>query len=111
MIGVVLLQPGKGADMGASFGGGQTIFGGRGPVSFLSKITWVMIAVLMVTSVTLSIITKRNAYESSVIDMTEEEIPSSKGMFSGASGPAQDNTSDVTAPANVEGDASAASEE
>ena len=41
IIGLVLLQHGKGADMGASFGGGaaNTMFGSMGPASFLLKLT------------------------------------------------------------------------
>jgi preprotein translocase subunit SecG len=42
MIGLILLQQGKGAEMGASFGSGssQTVFGAAGATSFLTKLTW-----------------------------------------------------------------------
>ncbi|MBI4237192.1 MAG: preprotein translocase subunit SecG [Deltaproteobacteria bacterium] len=40
LCGVILLQQGKGASIGAAFGGGsQTIFGGRGPATFFQKMT------------------------------------------------------------------------
>ena len=41
LIGVVLLQQGKGADVGAAFGSGSanSVFGSRGPASFLFKLT------------------------------------------------------------------------
>ena len=40
LVFIVLLQKGKGADMGAAFGGAsQTVFGGAGASSFLSKVT------------------------------------------------------------------------
>ncbi len=56
MVGLVLLQHGKGADMGATFGGGssQTVFGSEGPVSLLNKITTGAAIVFMVTSVVLA---------------------------------------------------------
>ncbi|OIP90759.1 MAG: preprotein translocase subunit SecG [Syntrophaceae bacterium CG2_30_49_12] len=55
LICVVLLQAGKGADMGAAFGGSsQTIFGSGGPGTFLGKMTTVVAAVFMLTSLALS---------------------------------------------------------
>jgi len=55
---VILLQPGKGADVGAAFGGGggsSTIFGPRGAGSFLSQATTIVAVLFMTTSVTLAI--------------------------------------------------------
>ncbi len=55
LILVVLLQAGKGANMGAAFGGSsQTVFGSSGPGSFLGKMTTVVAAVFMITSLALS---------------------------------------------------------
>lgn len=56
LIMIVLLQTGKGADMGAAFGGGssQTLFGSRGASTFLSKATTVAAIVFMLTSLTLA---------------------------------------------------------
>ncbi len=56
LIGVVLLQRGKGADLGASLGGGgaNTIFGSRGAGNFLTKITTASAAIFMGTSLTLA---------------------------------------------------------
>jgi len=56
LIGVVLLQRGKGADLGASLGGGgaNTIFGSRGAGNFLSKITTASAIIFMGTSLSLS---------------------------------------------------------
>jgi len=59
LIMVVLLQAGKGAGIGATFGGAsQTVFGGRGAGNFLSRLTAVTAFVFVLTSITL-------AYESS----------------------------------------------
>ena len=55
LILVVLLQAGKGASMGAAFGGSsQTIFGSTGPETFLGKMTTIVATVFMITSLALS---------------------------------------------------------
>lgn len=55
LILVVLLQAGKGANMGAAFGGSsQTIFGSSGAGTFLGKMTTIVAAIFMLTSLTLS---------------------------------------------------------
>ena len=60
IIGFVLIQQGKGAEAGASFGAGasQTVFGSRGSWNFFSKITAVLATLFFVTSVTLAIYAK-----------------------------------------------------
>jgi preprotein translocase subunit SecG len=56
LVAVVLLQRGKGAQIGAVFGGGAgaTMFGGRGAGSFLSRLTAGAAAIFMITSLSLS---------------------------------------------------------
>ena len=56
LILVILLQTGKGSDIGAVFGGGssQTLFGSTGPTSFLSKLTAGAAIVFMLTSLFLA---------------------------------------------------------
>src|SRR4029077_12397934 len=57
LIFVILLQPGKGDAMAAFAGGGgssNTVFGGRGSVTFLSKVTAVCAIIFMITSLTLA---------------------------------------------------------
>ena len=56
LIAVVLLQHGRGADMGAAFGGGSsnTVFGARGAGSFLTRLTTGAAIVFMLTSLSLS---------------------------------------------------------
>ncbi len=68
---VILLQSGKGADMGAAFGGGssQTVFGGRGAATFLSKLTTAVTILFMLSSLFLAVYVGRSG-TSSVI--TEE---------------------------------------
>ncbi len=56
LILIVLLQSGKGAEMGVSLGGGsgQTLFGAGGPATILTKITTGVAILFMVTSLTLA---------------------------------------------------------
>ncbi|HKY63021.1 MAG TPA: preprotein translocase subunit SecG [bacterium] len=57
---VILLQAGKGADMGAAFGGSsQTVFGSRGAATFLSKLTTGVAIVFLLTSVSLASISRK----------------------------------------------------
>src|SRR5580692_24451 len=55
LVVLILIQHGKGADVGAAFGGGasQTIFGSQGSGSFLVKVTSVLAAVFFITSLSL----------------------------------------------------------
>jgi len=70
MIGAILLQSGKGAEIGASFGGSsQTVFGSRGPANFLSKLTVFVAAIFMVTSLSLAILAKQRNVSSTIIDL------------------------------------------
>lgn len=56
LILIILLQTGKGADIGAVFGGGssQTLFGSSGPTSFLGKLTAAAAVIFMLTSLFLA---------------------------------------------------------
>ena len=57
LVGVVLLQHGKGADIGASFGGSsQSLFGTEGPLPLLNKITTAAAIIFMLTSLALAYI-------------------------------------------------------
>ena len=66
MIFVILLQPGKDAGMGAALGGGAatSAFGGRGAVTFLSKLTAVCAALFFLTSFGLSFVGVRGSVTS-----------------------------------------------
>ncbi len=55
LVVIVLLQHGKGADIGATFGGaGNTVFGTEGPVPLLNKITTGVAILFMITSISLA---------------------------------------------------------
>jgi preprotein translocase subunit SecG len=75
IVGLVLLQRGKGADAGAGFGSGAsgTVFGARGSASFLSRTTAILAALFMVTSLTLAYMGgRKDAAPTSVIDRVQE---------------------------------------
>lgn len=66
LILIVLLQTGKGADMGAAFGGGssQTLFGGAGASTFLSRLTTIAAIIFMLTSLGLAYFSSHRASRS-----------------------------------------------
>jgi preprotein translocase subunit SecG len=95
LIMIVLLQTGKGADIGAVFGGGagsQALFGSAGPAGFLAKVTTVIAAIFMITSLYLAYAsgikgttqtimeeTKPRATQEMPAPVPEKQVPSEKG--------------------------------
>ena len=83
LILVVLLQAGKGASMGAVFGGSsQTIFGSSGPGTFLGKMTTAVAIIFMLTSFSLSYTASRKG----------------SSLMEGASRPATQKTAPIQQP-------------
>jgi preprotein translocase subunit SecG len=74
LILIVLLQRGKGAEMGISMGGGsgQTLFGAGGPASILTKITTAVAILFMVTSLTLAYL---SGHKSDISVMKDGAVP------------------------------------
>ncbi len=70
LILIILLQTGKGADMGAAFGGGasQTLFGSTGSSTFLGKLTTVAAVVFMLTSLSLAYLSGHRTTNSIMMD-------------------------------------------
>ena len=84
IIGLVLLQQGKGADAGASFGSGssQTVFGASGSGNFLTRATTIAATLFFITSLSLAIFARENAGMSSTAglpvvneELLEESLP------------------------------------
>ncbi len=74
LIGIVLLQHGKGADIGATFGGSsQSLFGTEGPLPLLNKITTFAAVVFMVTSISLAYISSKSGSGSVMSSLTSEQ--------------------------------------
>src|SRR5215475_11376589 len=80
MIFVILLQPGKDAGMGAALGGGAatSAFGGRGAVTFLSKLTAVCAGLFFLTSLGLSFVGVRGSVTSGVV-LPSKKAPTRSG--------------------------------
>ncbi len=77
LILIVLLQTGKGADMGAAFGGGgsQTLFGSTGASTFLSRLTTAAAIVFMLTSLGLAYVSSHRSGRSV---MSEVGVPATQ---------------------------------
>jgi preprotein translocase subunit SecG len=78
VIGLVLIQHGKGADMGAAFGSGASgsLFGASGSANFLSRTTGILAAVFFVTSLTLAYLANsKPAASGSVMDAAVQQAP------------------------------------
>ena len=74
MIASILLQAGKGAEIGAAFGGSsQTVIGSRGPGTFLSKVTIGAAVIFMLTSLGLALLSKERTFSSTVIDLNKKD--------------------------------------
>jgi preprotein translocase subunit SecG len=77
LILIVLLQAGKGANMGAAFGGSsQTVFGSSGAGTFLGKLTAGVAIVFMLTSLTLTYMA--NHRSSSSLLMDKQKLPAAE---------------------------------
>ncbi len=77
LIGLILIQKGKGAEMGVSFGAGaaDTLFGPTGAMSLLAKVTWVLAFIFMLNSISISYIVYRAGTKSIVQNAPTQEQP------------------------------------
>ncbi|ASP37249.1 preprotein translocase subunit SecG [Bacterioplanes sanyensis] len=75
IIGFVMMQQGKGADAGASFGGGasQTVFGSQGSATFLSRSTAILATAFFATSLALAVYAKHRATSASDLGIPSQE--------------------------------------
>ena len=110
IVGLVLLQRGRGADAGAGFGAGAsgTVFGARGSASFLSRMTAVLATLFFLTSLGLSYLFSRGAADvpASVMDRVPVQqapadptaIPAVPAPAAPAPGTGAPDTDSVPAP-------------
>ena len=113
LIAVVLLQRGKGAEMGAVFGGGasSTVFGSRGAGNFLTLLTKICAAVFMLTSLSLSYLYTEQAGEGLFEGGIEETAPEVLFEELGTVMPEETNPeTPQTNPMDATGDGSALAE-
>ena len=96
LVGVVLLQRGKGSDIGAALGGGSsnTVFGSRGAGNFLTKMTTVCAIIFMTTSLSLAYLTTQDK-DQQIFDSEAQANPAATESASDATGTSTDD-SDVS---------------
>jgi preprotein translocase subunit SecG len=77
LIGLILIQQGKGAEAGASFGAGasQTVLGSSGGWNFFSKVTALLATIFFVTSVSLAVVAKNRTIVSEIDLPALEQVP------------------------------------
>ncbi|MDM4770216.1 preprotein translocase subunit SecG [Solimonas sp. SE-A11] len=77
LVGLILLQHGKGADAGAAFGSGAsgTVFGSRGSANFLSRATAYLATVFFIASLALAYLVHGTKEAASVVDSVKTEAP------------------------------------
>ena len=101
VIGLVLLQQGKGADAGAAFGSGGagSVFGSRGPATLLTRMTGILAAVFFVNSIALAYLARDVSTRSqSVVERYQEEGTGQPAVEEFTVLPAEESGSD---PADV----------
>ncbi len=102
MIGAILLQAGKGAEIGAAFGGSsQTVFGSRGPGTFLSKVTIAAATIFFLTSLGLAILSRERSTASTVIDLDQPVIPYTTDLPADTSSPSSSDETPEASPADT----------
>lgn len=85
MIGLILIQHGKGADAGASFGAGAagTVFGAAGTANFLTRTTAILAALFFVTSLTLAAHARKEAADQLRLDAPAVSIDAAQDPLFG----------------------------
>ena len=83
---LVLLQQGKGSEMGAAFGGGssQSLFGARGSANFLSRLTSIIVTSFFITSLVLAFLYTRQGEDTSILSGSIIEQSTEQGEIPGA---------------------------
>jgi preprotein translocase subunit SecG len=105
LMGVVLLQQGKGADVGAVFGGSsQTVFGASGAGNLLTKVTWGCAIIFFTTSMILAYSSSRRSsgslFEGRRIPASSAPMSSKAGAPAAASSLVAPTTGGKSAPAH-----------
>lgn len=100
IIGLVLLQHGKGADMGAAFGSGSagSVFGSAGSANFLSRTTAVLAAIFFMSSIGLTVVSGKKTDARGVMAQPVEQAPSQSLPSQIPTPPAQIPASAVPVP-------------
>ena len=90
LVVTVLLQQGKGAEIGAVFGSSEALFGSSGPVTFLNKVTTVLAALFMISSLALTYVGAHRGsgsiMQNVVKTMPAQQVPNQPGKIAPHSG-------------------------
>ncbi len=99
----ILLQSGKGADIGAVFGGGssQTVFGSTGASTFLSKVTIGAAVVFMITSIILTYFSGKGVAVTERSLVTEQSAPAAPATKPAPSSAVPQSTGKTSLPESV----------
>ena len=97
LVGLILVQHGKGADAGAAFGAGAsgTVFGSRGSANFLSRATAALATVFFVVSLSLAYLVNDAKTELSVVEQAAQDEQASGAVIPEAAEPAVDETPSI----------------
>lgn len=98
VIGLVLIQHGKGADMGAAFGSGSSgsLFGATGSSNFLSKATGVLAAVFIITCLSLNYMVGTQTHAAtSVVDSLKDQPVQASDVPTSTAPAANERTQDI----------------
>lgn len=106
---LVLLQQGKGADMGAAFGGGagsQSVFGAKGSANFLSRTTALLATVFFFTSLSLAYLyghrTEPTSVTDQIVEQPQSEAPAAEETPAAPDTAVDESQSDIPAAPDVE---------
>lgn len=92
VIGLILMQQGKGADAGAAFAGGSgSVFGAQGAASFLSRTTAILAALFFTTSLGLAVLSGYENKPDDLMEQPEIEQPLADVPLVGENKPATDS--------------------
>ena len=97
VTGLVLLQHGKGADMGAAFGSGASgsLFGVSGSSNFMSKATAAFVAIFFTTSLTLTYLASHKPIDTSVVKVPAKAVVAPVSTPAGNTSTVQPKPKDV----------------
>ncbi|BBI43925.1 hypothetical protein ALP64_203241 [Pseudomonas syringae pv. actinidiae] len=103
VVALVLLQQGKGADAGASFGAGasNTVFGGQGTSTFLSKFTAILAACFFITSLGLGYFAKEKAQQLTQVGLPDPAVLEVKQKRAASDVPVLEEQKPAVVPADA----------
>jgi preprotein translocase subunit SecG len=106
LIGLILIQRGKGADIGAAFGSGasNTVFGSQGSASFLTRTTAILATLFFISSLSLAYFSTKKVERNSVTEISTPASPALPEVPAGADETAQPSDTPDVPTTPVSGD-------